>query len=404
MPGNQFPAPAWTPASDEKGAGGAGGAGAVQILCTGRVHLSGNGEITANGGDGASGENITAFDHVGGGSGGAGGGHVVIQAQVLDFGGAKADAIQALGGRAGAGAFDLFNTLNAGGDGGPGLIQVHAESLFLPGVTTLNSRTAPDAIELLPFFGAQSRARSQWIPLGDAGHESMLPLSDIVNFTFAGINSATGRVLDVDMDGVVDDVAPILGPATVQPAPGVPFIAPDGRTLVVDATPLLNTFDDIYLRNTALLRDFALVLTEVGNVTSSARFDVAAASFDAALTQLSLTVSSADPPLTDFNPPGGVEYTLLPRFFRVRTGGVLDALPTSASISFSFEGATAGADGLPFESPVLVPPTSKISDLNTPALRFFRFEVLFHVDVQGAGLSASTPLPELLFQRTPFRF
>ena len=402
IPGNQFPSPNWIPASDEKGAGGGGGAGGLEILCLGEVRIAGTGRITANGGDGGSGENTIFNDRVGGGSGGGGGGHIVIQANLLNFAGSQNNAIQALGGRGGAGANETFNATNGGGDGGPGIIQVHATNLNLPGTITLQSRTLPDAIQLLPLFGAQSRARSVWIPVGGA---SLDPLGggDVLQFTFGGIDTMSGDVQATD--GIVDDVPAILGPVPLAAAPVVPFIAADARTLVVDAMPLANTFDDIYLRNTQLLKNFILELRQVGSTTVFQRFNVASASYDSATTQLSLTIPGTGPDLNSFTPTGGAEFRLIPRFFRVVSNATPDSLPSSASITLTFEGAAADVNGQPDDSGMLlVPATSDVTLLNDPELAFFRFEVLFDIAADGSSPNANSPQPALEFLRIPFRF
>ena len=328
---------------------------------------------------------------------------VVLQGERLDFTGSTVNCIQATGGRGGMGANGAFDTTNAGGDGGPGLIQVHTANLILPGGATLESRTLPDALLLLPLFDSRSRARSLWFPLGDPEHDPGGP-DDPVVFTYGGTDPTTGLVLDQDQDGVVDDLPPLLGPTALQPAPSPPFIDVDGLTLVVDASPLAGSFDDIYLRNPALLREYALVLAQAGDPSNEMRFDVAAAAYDPSTVRLSLTVSSAGPPLTSFDPPGAEQYTLLPRFFRVRTGGVPGALPPNASVTVTFQGTGETPLGLPDENAILVDWTGNATNLNVPGVSFVRFEVLFDVDVTSSGFTAATPLQELLFQRTPFRF
>jgi hypothetical protein len=162
-----FPGP-WNPAGDEKGAGGAGGGGSVQFMALGPIVFGSNGQLLARGGVGGGGENTIFLNRVGGGSGGGSGGHVVLQsAQKIDFtskAGVNFDlagdvnfAIDCRGGQGGAGAGDLgggFQSTTgqretlpsqdacpvgypttgtnacrgevngAGGDGGPGIVQL----------------------------------------------------------------------------------------------------------------------------------------------------------------------------------------------------------------------------------------------------------------------------------------
>jgi hypothetical protein len=113
------------------------------------------GRILANGGDGARGESTSGFDNVGGGSGGGSGGMLVIQAAQMDFSQASLDCLSARGGRGGPGQGNTFGQgTNAGGMGGPGLIQLHnanpLTSVLLPAGLNLADLSAPNAKLLLP--------------------------------------------------------------------------------------------------------------------------------------------------------------------------------------------------------------------------------------------------------------
>ena len=151
----------WHIGGDEKGAGGGGGAGSLRILSLGPIVFGPQGEVTANGGNGGGGENTLFLNRIGGGSGGGSGGHIILEtAEYFDFSQVQGKALRALGGQGGAGAWDVggaFKTQNlaskqtkprkdacpdgyptttppnqclghvdgAGGDGGPGVIQLH---------------------------------------------------------------------------------------------------------------------------------------------------------------------------------------------------------------------------------------------------------------------------------------
>jgi hypothetical protein len=170
-PGTSWPGP-WNPSGDEKGSGGAGGGGSVHVLALEHIAFGPAGQIKCRGGIGGGGENTIFLDRVGGGSGGGSGGHVVLEsARYVDFR-AKAGvnwsnqldnawAIDVRGGQGGAGQNDLGggqNSVNgqketiptqdacppgypttganacrgqvhgAGGDGGPGIVQLHTPS------------------------------------------------------------------------------------------------------------------------------------------------------------------------------------------------------------------------------------------------------------------------------------
>jgi hypothetical protein len=412
VPSTTFPHPKWTLSTDEKGCGGGGGGGSLHILALGNITLEGNGEILCKGGRGGSGENFNGTDHIGGGSGGGSGGHVVIEAgSQLIFNNVDPKCITAQGGRGGDGK--PSSTLNQGGSGGPGLIQVHVlnpagDVVFQnakPTADTLNEVSFPDALKLVPSFGARSRARSKWIAVGGA---SVNPAggSDPVTFLFEGTDPVTGFVPDADGDHIVDKGTPILGPVALVASPGLPSIGADLRTLTVDGSILAGTFNDIYLRNPQLLRDTTLELREVGAPTHMQSYNVATASFDINTMELTLEIDGAPgPDLASFNPAAGLEYLLYVNSFRIVTSGIQNFIPASVAVQFRFEGAPAGPDGLPdVTAPSHVPMTSDITDLNTTAPDFIRFEVLLDLDALGAGLSASSPRPGLDFSRIKLRF
>ncbi len=176
VPGGVWPNPTFSPSGDEKGAGGGGGGGSVHVIALGSILFGDIGQISARGGTGGGGENTMFLNRVGGGSGGGSGGHVVLESAARIDLRAKAPvnladltttqpnsaannwAINVLGGQGGAGAGDLGGAIQspsgpretaptndacplgypmtgpnacrglvqgAGGDGGPGIIQLH---------------------------------------------------------------------------------------------------------------------------------------------------------------------------------------------------------------------------------------------------------------------------------------
>jgi len=152
-----FPLTPFSPVGDEKGAGGGGGGG-LGLILTRAIRVGPVGRLQANGGAGGGGENTSFFDRVGGGSGGGSGGMLVIEAQVFDFTQAADGVITAKGGRGGVGRHDHHDVVGAGGNGGPGIIQLHTQdgtetSIMLPTGKALGDLTAPDAHVLLPILG-----------------------------------------------------------------------------------------------------------------------------------------------------------------------------------------------------------------------------------------------------------
>jgi len=416
VPANSFPHPTWAAGTDEKGGGGGGGGGSLHVLALGNITLEDDGVILANGGRGGAGENTIGFDHLGGGGGGGSGGHIILEAgSQLIFDGVAANCITARGGQAGKGKSGPDST-NAGGAGGPGIIQVHVldpgtnivYQNAIAAANTLEEVTGPDAIELVPSFGALSKGRSRWIEVGNA---SFNPggLPDQLTFFFDGVDPLTGSVRDDDDDDEVDLQATILGPVTLVGAPGLPSIGVDGRTLTLDASGLAGTSDDMFLRNPQLLRDATIVLREVASPTNLATFNVSSATSDTTAMTVSLVVDGDPAPaLTSFLPSGDIEALVHPASFRVITSDQVDFLPDSVDVQFRFESAPAGIDGLPDPtSPAAISWTTDIADLSAvPAgdLDFIRFEVLFDLDAQGSGLTETSPRPALDFMRLMFRF
>ncbi len=171
--GGTWPPP-FNPTGDEKGAGGGGGGGSLEILALGDIVFGRTGLILCRGGDGGWGENTLFLNRVGGSSGGGSGGHVILQtAGVIDFtsslglssttAGELVGGILATGGQGGgnsspwaygtakegvqtsagldscprgyptSGANACVGHLDGvGGDGGPGIVQLHTRNGFDP--------------------------------------------------------------------------------------------------------------------------------------------------------------------------------------------------------------------------------------------------------------------------------
>lgn len=472
-----FPGP-WNPTFDEKGSGGAGGGGSVQVMSLGPIVFGVNGQIIARGGIGGGGENTIYLNRVGGGSGGGAGGHVVLQSSSnIDFR-AKVGvnfanvsdntfAIDCRGGQGGAGADDLGGGIQsvtgqretlplqdacpagypttganacrglvngAGGDGGPGIVQLHTAlglvgtpsqnnvDIFLPTTVgvTLAEICAPPPLsrdntpttattKMIPTFGKLSRARSAWIPLGEGGFNGDgNPYRDI-EFLFGGIDPVTGFV----NTNVNTQQVPLTGNALLSGSIDAsdvqtPFIvsppSPNaGRQIVLDAASLLGTDDEALLHTPTLLRRFVVFL-DTGVATG--RFEVASASFNAGNNRLTLTVDGNGPSMASLDEQGAT-VGLYRAFFRVSSSGALDSVPDQG-IQITLEATSADpATGLPSTGGI-VGPTSNVNTLNFASngnLRFVRFNVTFDIapDPQFP-LSATSPIPSLEFLRLPFSY
>ncbi len=155
------PNTAWTPTSGTHVGAGGGAGGGLLILESMFIVLGPNGRIASDGGAGGSSEpvqsDISNHDRLGGGGGGGSGGMIVLQARRVDLRQASANTITALGGRGGRGALNAYGATCAGGNGGPGLIQIHVPNeltnLVLPQGMTLAQITAPTAFVCAPVSG-----------------------------------------------------------------------------------------------------------------------------------------------------------------------------------------------------------------------------------------------------------
>ena len=446
---NVFPTPNWMIGSDEKGGGGGGGGGAIRIRALGRIVIGPKGDIRSHGGPrGATGENTSFLDHVGGTGGSGSGGHVILEsATEIDLTDGDPDLVRppewistrggprVLGPIQDGGGGMNQQGVSHGGQGGPGVVQLHVPDITTPPSADpatsniilpldvlldpepLSKISAPTALALVPTFGARSQSRSRWIPVGgadlDAGQESL------VEFLFDGIEvtpgAEEGKILT--SGARVTDLTPLLGP---EPIPSATVeVENAGSTLVVSGsslTPLRNggapVRYDLYLRTPALLRSFLLRVEVPGNTAAVRDFDIADAVYDDVAGSLALTIepSLALGTIDDFlaaNSGSLTEYSLIPRFFRVRTGPDLDRMPDTAFVRILFQATGADASGRPDTNDILVDWTADVSSFNAldpGALKFFRFEVEFQLDSQGTGISRDTTPVSLEFLRLPFRF
>jgi hypothetical protein len=302
--------------------------------------------------------------------------------------------------------------------------------IIIPPAASLDSIMTPTANVMIPTFGSRSLARSDWISLGAADvNQNGIP--SLVQFLFGGIQPdgpEAGKILvDGPNNDTVQELTALLdenveGSSTVSVLPGGVTLEVRGASL----DPLRNgstlgVSNDLYLRTPALLEDFVLRLDlaeDPGNEDTTQDFTVASASYDEGGTGLGdealrLTVANEGAGnlqefVNDNTAAGTIHFQLVPRFFRVVTGGIPDFLPDTAFVRISFQGAAEDGSGQPNESAPLVPWTSDITDFNDPLLtgqvQFIRFEVEFDLDAQGTGVSGETQPVTLDFLRIPFRF
>lgn len=459
-----YPPPTLVYVNQDKGAGGGGGAGALTILALGDIKVTATGKISAIGGHGSGGENTSGVNRIGGGSGGGSGGHLILQtAGTIDLSSVPTGfmGIDARGGQGGAGAGDnggasaheltainkdakhpgvavdptdnpwedidpscqnYTNSLSTnqtymvritGGDGGPGLVQLHVgdldtDILYPTNEASLRTvvRPVPHGYDfdsrqwqdhLLPIFGRFSMSQSRWISLGESAIDPFSPALDELSFLFGGTNLTTGEVLDVDMDEVVDALPPILTQALVLDAGDT-----TNRTVILDPTGLAPG-DEIYERNPNLLRNFNLT---VGGIP----YNVGGAELDSGDGMLHVQVSDPNADLS--TAMGSVE--LRPRYFAVSTSGIENYLPTNASVSLQFELAEADPNDpssphptarTDFQANIFEPLDLQAAyNVDPTQVRFLRYRVTFDITGGIVDLDADTPRPKLEFLRVPFRF
>jgi hypothetical protein len=307
----------------------------------------------------------------------------------------------------------LHYIIGAGGDGGPGVIQLHVTSLdhikppfggqplykmirpppIGADLSTINQSPVGNWNLLFPVFSRFSQSRSKWVPLGAANVDPSSTAPNQVEFHFGG--TTNGLVTTYPGFGVVLDLPSILN-GHVAVAPTTPYIAADLRSVVFDAGPLS---DDICERNPALVRLFKLQFIHGG---VGYAFDVGSANYDPVLHQLSVTASASGMPLGMFVPGDAVD--LIPRFFQVTSDGVADNLPDSSQIKIEFQAAPQNAATQPDESNATRWVTD-ITQLNSnPNYKFIRFRVSFDLAADGQPLSNMTSVPSLEFFKIPFRF
>lgn len=432
--GPGFPTPDWTVSKDLKGGGGGAGGGAIRLRALGPIRFIGQRSLLfCKGGIGGYGET-----QLGGYGGSGSGGHVMLESAtrvsfelppLLDRppGQRRHVFIDARGVMGKTGPAGL---VSQGGEGGPGVIQLHVpdavspphESITLSDVIlpvgTIEELNAGDAnalvevmrpagVQLLSRFGSQSASSSRWIDLRSAGIQSD-GTRNLLRFLFEGLDPNTGAVLKSGgqvpqqptlLSGEVDGVDVVIqgSDALLLRAPALqPLIQSSGRV------PL-----DLYLRTPALLRQFVLSMTP--SLGTTLDFVVQDAGYDNAKGELTLVVDQRNGvTLGDLSgavlPPS---YRLIPRFFEVSSGGVPNQLSPVADVFITLEGATVNANGLPETGSLLVPATADFTQFDSllpGQLDFVRFKVEFNLDSQGVGLDLTAPPVALEFLRFPFLY
>jgi len=305
------------------------------------------------------------------------------------------------------------NTLvvrSAGGDGGPGLVQLHvedlAEDILYPGGDSAKLRTICRPVphgydfddgewhdQLLPVFGRRSMAQSRWIPLGEATVDPVERELGELALLFGGTTLADGKVRTTSEEQVAD-----LPPLLTTAEPVLDSLDPLRRTLLFDASVLVAE-EAVYRRNPRLLRRFLVTVED-------ARYEVVGATYREGPDQLAVEVEDEGPSFAGLSGP----VRLRPRYFGVETDDLADFLPVSSEVLIEFEAAEEGNPGFPDSDrrTGFVPRLDGV-DLNSLGVdprrvRFLRFRLTFDIAADESELGFDTPRPSLEFLRMPYRF
>lgn len=463
-----YPPPTLINTDQDKGAGGGGGAGALTILALGDVVFGPLGSLTAIGGYGNGGENTAGVNRVGGGSGGGSGGHLIVHtAGTLDLSQTAPGhfALDASGGQGGqgangaGGAFVGQTTANldakhlganngvdnpwefvtqaclnymqsldsapttfvvraAGGDGGPGVVQLHVGHLAGPSAShdiaypgSGQQQDLRDAVRpvpvgynpfrarwvdhLLPDVSARSQAQSTWIALGNPQVAPGTSVPDLVEFLLAGTDPATGLVLETT--GVVDLLPALLAPSNPVEANGLPNIV-DAHTIYFDAAGL----SALYASNPSLLRGAQLLL----GVGAPRSVEAAEILPHGNVQVLSLTVSGASLPASGL-------AAVHPRHFSVWDGPFAEQFASGSSVRIEFQAAGADANGerdplavYPALETWATDPAVLTGHASNADLRYVRFRVTFEMSAVGPVVKfpGTGGVPGLGFLKLPIRF
>ncbi len=351
--------------------------------------------------------------------------------------------------------------VGGGGDGTPGLIQLHVtdpdtqlafgsaettgyltdgidvtRSMVPPPVGWRTPDDRPDA--LVPFFSSRSESFSRWIPLGLA---RLNPdgSSNPLEFFFEGTDAEGAVLRDGDM---AEELAAIVPYTPLGIGGASPAIDPLTGTVLVDGAALADP-NGLYSRNPALLREFAVRFRDSSTPGDVREYRVVAAGFDRGSQEFSLALDTMGLNLSsdirELNAlPGNLEFEVVPFYFRLVTDGFSDRFPIGTGINVRFDATIADAStGAPSTAPEASFSarvdingmsledknglTGDISELNgavaapgqtdplnlileTVEWDFVRFNVEFDLTQGGASPMADAPRPALDFLRVPFRF
>ncbi|MEM6569115.1 MAG: hypothetical protein AAF957_11925 [Planctomycetota bacterium] len=322
----------------------------------------------------------------------------------------------------------LGSVLGGGGDGGPGLVQIHvtdpATQLLFPGLPGvygqgLDPTTAmspppvgwfdPDepAATLVPFVGARSDAFTRWIALGSARSNPDGSTNELA-FLFEGTDPFTGLVRREDeVVSELDPVVPWTALATSGPA--LPRVDVASSTFTFAAAG----FDELYVRNASLLRSAALRVRAAGSADDGTEFLVQLGASDRDVGTIELTVDPRGTELRDLLLAlPAAEIELIPFSLRLVTGGVLDRIPAETSVRITFDATVADPLTLgPSADPAVSLSGGEVEGFATDVRGldgdrwdFVRVRIEFDIDTGLNGIDVEAPRALMDFLRLSFVF
>ena len=177
-----------------------------------------------------------------------------------------------------------------------------------------------------------------------------------------------------------------------------------------EAHPDLQGEDARYRDNPALLRRATVLFQDTGSADHFVNYVIAHASYDGDTDRFELWVDPSGPDPSGFFPEGQIEASLVPRTVRLETSGIMDAYPENNAVILEYDATLVDqVTGLPSEALSYSKAngdllTEDLEDLNSSNWDFFRFQVIFDLDIGGVGVHPTSPRPAVDHLRVQFEF
>ncbi len=356
----------------------------------------------------------------------------------------------------------------AGGDGSPGIIQLHVadpetqlgfggipgdlvnpptfgyvtsgidvtRSMSPPPLGWTRPDERPDV--LIPFFSSRSESFSRWIPLGLARLNAD-GTRNPVEFVFGGTD---GNASVIRNGTQAQELTEVFAFAPVSVDGAAPSVSPAAGTLTISGDDIADP-ENLYRRNPLLMREFAVRLRATTSVNDVREFTIVSATYDAGANEFTISIDpqgvTFEDTIADFQLGGGaIETEIVPFYFRLVTSGVRDLFPLDTDIKVTFDATIEDVlTGQPSANPetafsqrvdidemdldITNGFAEDISDLNgqvaaanqtdpnnlileTVEWDFIRFKVEFDIGDVSGSAALNAPRPGITFLRMAYRF